>query len=301
MELVQGTIIVMLKTLPNLVLGLVFLLIGKLIFDWTTPYKINEELTEKDNPAFGVCFQGYLVGLAFAIIGALQISTGDLGKFFEELPIITMCCGILVILMRISVWINDKLVLYKFSITKEMIDDRNEGTGYVVGGQCVATGLMLWGVMSGESASFGLTVRDIFIYWAIGQAILTVGGLVFQLTTGYDVYDTIENQNNAAAGLSFGAFFIGLGIITRAALIGATSDLATEIPVIIVVAVMGYVILTITRFAVDKILLPGGNLSYEVGTQKNVAAARIAAAGFIGVALFIHVLVDNSALFQNIE
>jgi uncharacterized membrane protein YjfL (UPF0719 family) len=41
------------------------------IFQQTTRYCINEELTDRDNPAFGVAFGGYMVGVAIALSGTL--------------------------------------------------------------------------------------------------------------------------------------------------------------------------------------------------------------------------------------
>ena len=45
------------------------LFIGKVIYDFVSPYNANEELTEKDNPAFGVAMCGFLGGLAIALGG----------------------------------------------------------------------------------------------------------------------------------------------------------------------------------------------------------------------------------------
>ena len=56
-----------------------------------------------------------------------------------------------IILLRLSMVINDWIILYKFKITHEITKEKNVGTGYVVGGMCIATGLMLSGVLSGES------------------------------------------------------------------------------------------------------------------------------------------------------
>ena len=41
-----------------LAVSLIFLFIAKLLFDLVTPYCLKKELTEKDNPAFGVHLAG---------------------------------------------------------------------------------------------------------------------------------------------------------------------------------------------------------------------------------------------------
>ena len=58
-----------------LIAAFILLWIGKLINDWTTPYKIDEELTGKDNKALAVSFIGYMIGVAIIIVGVLSDTT----------------------------------------------------------------------------------------------------------------------------------------------------------------------------------------------------------------------------------
>jgi len=284
MDAIMVTLQKVVTSMPQFGMAFVILLLGKVFYDYTTPYHFNEELTTKDNPAFGVCLSGYLIGLGIAMSGALFGAEWSL----RENILIVLVGGIAaIILMRLSVFINDKLILYKFSIDKEMIQDRNLGTGFVVAGSCLATGLMLNGVLTGESASFLIGVRDIIVYFAIGQLILVLGGLVFQMMTSYDVQKVIGRDNNIPAGISFGGFLVALGIIIRTGLAGAGSNLLEEIGTIIVIAVVGIVLLAITRIIADKVFLPASPLSKEVATDKNSAAGAIAAACFICIAILL--------------
>ena len=43
-------------------LGVIVLLASKLIKDLATPFRLDEELTLKDNPAFGLVVAGYFAG-----------------------------------------------------------------------------------------------------------------------------------------------------------------------------------------------------------------------------------------------
>ena len=74
-----------------------------------------------------------------------------------------------IVLLRMSMIINDRFVLFTFKVSREIGDEKNVGTGYVVGGMSIATGLMLSGVLSGTSGSLLLLIRDVMIYWAAGQ------------------------------------------------------------------------------------------------------------------------------------
>ncbi len=57
---------------------LIFLMlfIGKLINDFTTPYNINKELTEKDNKALALSYSGYLLGQGIIVVGVFSSGEG---------------------------------------------------------------------------------------------------------------------------------------------------------------------------------------------------------------------------------
>lgn len=292
MDSVLATLDTVVAAMPNFAAIFVLLLLAKLFYDKTTPYGFDEELVEKDNAAFGVCLAGYLVGVGIALTGALFGTGGDLGE-----DMVTLLIGgvATILLMRLSVLINDKLILRHFSVDKELIQDRNVGTGFVVGGSCVATGFMLNGVLSGQSSTLAAGIVDIGIYWAVGQAILIVGSLVFQLITSYDIHKVIEDDDNVAAGISFGGFLVALGIITRGALAGATSNLGEEILTTLIFAAFGILFLVCGRIIADRVFLPRSSLSKEVAVDRNPAAGAIAAACFICVALLLSTAINPGA------
>lgn len=278
--------------MPYLTIVLVFLLLAKVFYDKTTSFHFNDELTEKDNPAFGICLAGYLVGVGIALAGSLYGtgSTQEEGfsdSIVNDLISIFISGIATILLMRLSIFINDKAILYRFRIEKEMIEDRNIGTGFVVAGGCLATGFMLNGVMHGESGSFLMVIRDILVYWLVGQILLVVSGFVFQKITSYDVHKTIGEDDNIPAGISFGGFLVGIGIIVRSALAGASSDLWEELQIVLAVWLIGIVLLVTARAIADKIFLPNSPLSKEVAEDKNPAAGAIAAASFICIALLL--------------
>ena len=183
---------------------------------------------------------------------------------------------------------NDRFVLFTFKVGTEIADEQNVGTGYVVGGMSIATGLMLSGVMDGTSSGLLFLLRDVVIYWAAGQVILIIDGLVFQAITRYDVHRSIEDDANPAVGISFGAFLAAQGLITRTALTGAGSDLGRELVITAIIAGSGLILLLLGRVIADKVFLPHGVLSQEVAEHKNTAAAAVAAAAFLVIAILFN-------------
>ena len=55
------------------VVGLVFLVIGYLVFNLVTPYNINKEIAENKNVSAGIVVAGVLIALALIITRAISL------------------------------------------------------------------------------------------------------------------------------------------------------------------------------------------------------------------------------------
>ncbi len=291
MQTLQQPFAHFLSRMPYFGILFLLLLLGVLLFRKTLrytrasgePFHFDEELTTRDNPAFGIYFAGYIVGLALALVGTLSGLGADpadtlLGMFIESL--------IAIVLMRIGTLVNDRFVLYRFNDKKEIIEDRNAGTAFVYLGSFLATGLMINGILTGESESVPLMVLDIAVYWLVGQLILVIGGRVFQMISHYDVQAVIE-ADNVAAGICFGFFLVAQGAVARLALAGASGDILSELVTVAVYASLGTVLLCAGRFAADKILLPASPLDHEIARDGNMGAAAVVAATFSAIAILL--------------
>lgn len=271
-----------LMSVPYFGILVILLFLGKAIFNRTTKYNIDDELTNRDNPAFGIALAAFFVGIAIALTGTLHgVGEHPLDDFINMGIYGVLTLG----LVRLSILINDRLILHKFSVHDEITRDHNCGTAFVVGGGCIATGFMLSGALTGESISPIRGVLDLVVYWVVGQVLLVLGGVIFQKITSYDVHHIIEHDDNMAAGLSFGGFLVAIGIITKVSLTGATSNILTEIVTTTMLAASGLLLLILVRIITDRVILPSSKLSKEVAEDKNVAAGAVAAASFVSVAL----------------
>ncbi len=287
------------SSVPHGAILFVMFIVGWKVYDLITPFKFNDELVEKDNPAVGITLSGFVIALGIGFAGTLFganieiISTNFLSS---EVILIVANCAIVIFLTILSAFITDKVVLSKFCVKKELIEDKNVGTGFVVAGNFIASGLVLNGAMTGESDTTLLAFRDIVIYWAVGQVFVVIAGVIYQAITKYDLHKEIEERDNAAVGLAFSGFAIAIGLIMRAAILNATSDIVAELASIAVIGIIGFVLLLLTRIIADKVLMPSSPLSDEVGKQKNIAAAGIAFASFILVAIIISSAISNIAM-----
>jgi uncharacterized membrane protein YjfL (UPF0719 family) len=258
------------------------LYVGKILFDRTTDYGADEELTTRDNPAVGTVLALYFLGVAVALSG---LAYGFGASVRDDLLNVAIYGPLTLVLVRLSILINDKLILYRFSLHDEIVQDRNLGTAFVVGGGCVATGLTISGALSGESLSPLMGLVDLLYYYTLGQILLVVAGQLFQLITSYDIHHVIGQDDNAAAGLSFGGFLVAMGVVARVSLAGASSNLLAETVTTVAVAAVGVILLVAMRIVTDRLILPKSPLSKEIVVDRNLAAGAISAATFVSVAV----------------
>jgi uncharacterized membrane protein YjfL (UPF0719 family) len=274
------------RGLLTLAVVLIAVWIGKLIRDLLTGYKIDEEVTGKNNAAVGVELMGYYVGLAIAVSGV--VTGPGSGDVWKDLPIIAVYSLAAIILLNISAFINNRLILYKFDNQKELVEDQNAGTGATMAGSYLATGLIIGAAVSGEgSGEWWKGLAPCALFFLVGQAVLVLAGLWYQLITKYDVHKVIGEDNNAAAGIGFGGFLLAVGYVVRAGMAGPPISLGTGLVAFVVYVVIALILLTIGRLITDKVFLPKAKISDEIGSQGNIAAAAIAAAIYITIAVLI--------------
>lgn len=287
-------LLAMLSLFPYLAAALVLLYLGKYVFDLTTPgIRDNEELGDKSNPAFGVFWGGYMTGLAAALSGALS----RLGPSPAENLIDIAVSGVSAIaLLRISMAIGNAVVLKRFSLNHEIVADRNLGAAFAFAGLFVGSGLVISGVMTGRSDSPLSMLRDIAVYWACGQVFLIGAWFVFKLLAGYDAVNEIGEKNNAAVGVSLAGFFGAVGIVLRAALTNAGSDLAAELLITSVIGLVSLLFLSLARVLSLFVILPRLRVSREISERSNLGAGIVSATIYLAVALLLGTLVTSQLL-----
>ncbi len=278
-----------LMILTELGYGLIYLLasfilffIGKLFYQLINRrIKVDEELVKKDNVAFAISMVGYYFGLIMAIGGALAgpsrgllVDLIDFGSY-----------GLLaILLMNLAIYINCKLILYRFSSEDEIIRDQNAGAGAIQFASYVATGLIIYGALSGEDGGLLTTL----VFWALGQVVMVLAGLVYKWMIPYDIHAEIE-KDNVAAGVGFAGALLGIGNITRIACSGDFISWEENLIKFGYIIVFGLILLPVTRLLTDKVLIPGEKLTDEIAHQEkpNLGAAFVEAFSYIGASFLI--------------
>ena len=267
-------------------IAILFLLIGKLIYGAFTRYQLDDQLVQQDNTAVGLSLAGYFVAMVIIFAGVIPRTEVPLKDGLADFAIY----GALgIILLNISRLVTDKMILYKFKINKELIDDKNVGTGAVLAGAYIASGLVILACIGGDITAdtsvkaFGKSISPVttgivmsLIFFVVGQITFVVYSYIYAMTLAYNPHEEVE-KDNVAAGISFGGGLIALGLILYRAIHGdgffhGWIDSLVYYGLLVLFAIT---IFPLIRFLVDKIMLRGSSLTKEIVEDRNVNAAYI--------------------------
>ncbi len=282
----------------DLLIGLIYIALffllfalGKVVYNLLhREYDLNKEMVENDNPAVSLAVTGYYAGLVLSIGAAVVGPSAGLASDVIDILIY----GILsIVLLNISSFLCDWVILAKFKVRDELLRDRNQGTGAVIFGVLVASGFVIFGSVSGS----GGTIWTAMGFWGLGQVLLVVAALLYNLITPFDVHKEIE-KDNVAAGIAFSGALVAMGIVVGLAAEGEFISWSENVPTFISYAGIGLVSLPFLRLLTDRLLLPGVKLSDEIiGLRPdkskeergpNVGAAYVEAFAYIAGAFIIY-------------
>ncbi len=266
----------------SIILGLLLLWIGKAVFGlFHRNVNINHELVEKDNLAFSITYVGYFVGLLMCIGGVL---VGESHGFVEDIIAILSFGTLGILLLNVSQIINDKFVLNQFSIKEEVINEQNIGTAILVAAHSLAVGFVVMGAITGEGGSI-LTTLGI---WAISQVLLIITTKAYSIFIPYNLHEEVKNQNVAVALGAAGAT-IAVGYLINFSTQDNFESWGFMLLTLAEYTGAALVVLPIVRWAADKTLLPGRNLTDELVNQEvpNVGAGLVEAFAYLGGAILV--------------
>ena len=268
-----------------LLLILIIMVIGKLLHNQFSNYDLDHELTTTDNKAVALSTSGYLFAIGLILWGVITPNGDTAVTGFWSLVgdlFATFFWGLLgIVLLQVSRYLNDRYLLPNFCNHKEIIEDRNLGTGAVEGCTFIASGIIIKTVLSGSGAGFFTDLFGTIFYFAVGQAAFIIFGRLYQKISRFDLHHEIE-QDNAAAGVAFGLSMVAVGILLADYI--ATYN---SIPGLIFWLPLSFFFLVTGRYIADKMLLPGALLDEEISQDRNWGAALIEGAVAIIIALVV--------------
>ena len=284
--------------------GLIILALAKFAKDLATRhYRVDEEITAKSNLAVALRLSGYLIAVILILLGVLYqpltgggwVSSADLeaaGFGFnrelgeEVLRVFLYALGGIVALNLVRV-LFDRLILYKFHLEKEVVEDRNAGAGAAEFGMYVATGLLIAGAVAGDTGnSEGEAALVALAFFGMGLVLLIAFALFYEFTTSFNIHDEIE-RDNVAVGVALGGNLVGIGLVTLKAVFGDFAGWGESIAAFLVYGVLGFVLLYVVRMVIDLVLLPTVKISRALAEGRNTGVAMVESAAVISAALVL--------------
>lgn len=274
--------------LDQLITGLVYLattfvlfVVGKFVYRLVhRRFSLREELFERDNFALALAVTGYYFGLVFALTGVL---IGPSAGLVNDLIDVSIYGSLAIVLLNLSIFINDRVILRGFSNEKEILTDQNAGTGVIEGANSVAVGLIIAGALSGQGS-----LLTALVFWLVGQLALILAGLVYERVLPYNLHGEIE-RNNVAVGVAFAGLLIGLGNLIRMAVAGDFVSWEVSLGTELLFMTVGLLLFPVVRWLTDLVLVPGVTLEQELVSQEkpNVGAGLIEAFAYVAASLLI--------------
>ena len=276
--------------------GLIILALAKFARDVVTRHNINEEVVDKANLAVALRLSGYFLAVILILLGVLYqpltIGFAEEGFGFnralgeEVLRVFLYSLAGIVALNLVRV-LFDRLILYKFQLEKEVVEDRNAGAGAAELGMYVATGLLIAGAVAGETGgSEGEAALVALAFFGMGLALLVAFALFYEFTTSFNIHDEIE-RDNVAVGVALGGNLIAIGLVTLKAVFGNFTGWGESIAAFLVFGVLGFALLYAMRLLFDLVLLPTVKVSQALSDGRNVGVALVESAVVISAALVL--------------
>ena len=284
-----------LKTFPiGLVyvgMGILLLAFARLVQDLVTPYKIQEQLRTHDNVALALSIAGYYLGIIIVFVGAVyqpftssvDSNLGFTTEYWEDVIEVLVTTVIGIIILNVARIIVDKLVLYKFSTEKEIVEDHNAGTGAVEAAVYVAVSI----VIAGSVAGVGGGPETSFAFLGLGLLTLILYTLFYEFTTSYDVHDEIE-RDNVAVGVALAGNLIAISIVVFKAVFGDFTTWEEGIAGFLTFAVIGTALLFVVRMLIDLILFPKVSMAQELTVDRNLGLALIETSVLVSASLILY-------------
>ncbi len=289
------------RGLAYVALGVVVLYLAKWILDLATPYHVSDQLSRKSNAALGLSISGYLLGVIVVFVAVLYtpFASGD-GEWrfttefgFDVIEVFLYSVGAIVVL-NLTRYLIDHLVLYKFDVEKEIIENQNLAAGAVEFGVYLAVSLVVAASLAGYGdPQLGTAVPDTLdeiirsaVFFVLGLGVLILYALFYQVTTVYDIHDEIE-KDNAAIGVTMAANLIAVALVAFKAVAGEFLGWGESLIGFAVFAVIGFLLLVIVRWIIDKAMFPKVKIADELSASQNVGVAFIVGGVVVSTALIL--------------
>ena len=261
----------------------------------------TQELSKKDNFAFGIAFAGGALALAQIIAAAIG---GDPEQSYVHEAINVSIYAILgILLLRVGAWVNDKVNFNQFSLTKE-ISKENITTGIIQAANYIALGIIIAAAINWIEVETYEGILSVIFTFVTAQAVLLAvtryrAGVYARRHNGASWQDALQKGNPALAIRYLGHIVATAFGISAAAHLVSYSQAEPWLAAIIWFGCSVLTVIAISVLAViaRTIILMRINTTEEVDEQQNIGVAFIEAQIFVSMAFVLDpllLIIDTS-------
>jgi len=249
-------------------------------------YSLSNALAIDDNKALAVAMAGYM--FATGIITYASVSDLNRSDGWMNVAFVFAWQAIGMFLLEITRLITDKLIIPEISLPNEVIKKRNLAAGIVEACCYITSGQVISASMTGFSHGWAVDMTSVAMWFVVGQVTFMGFSAVMRFRNAWSFGEEIAN-NNAAAALFFGLNKITIGMFLSNAIMKTDSVLAY-----VVWFTLGTFILISTQFAIDRLVIPGSQLGYEIKHDKNWGASLVVASMVMAVTTILNTFLPET-------
>jgi len=262
----------------SLAAGILLLLIGLAIFLWLggkiEGYDPVNEMLFRDNPALAIRYALFAIAVVLAVLGIFDRTQGDSGAW-----LFTQHTLLAVILIYLSRYLNDWLILYHFSNNREVVQEKNVAVAVVEGATYLASAYVIGGALYDWENGLAIAL----IWFLIGQLMLILLAFLYRFAS--NGVDSALDEQNLAVGIALGSFLLSGGMVCGAVISGPSQGWRSDILTIALYLGAWVFLMLIAHVISDKLAFRASRLGEEVMEQRNIAAALFKSVIFISLTL----------------
>ncbi|GGD57979.1 DUF350 domain-containing protein [Lacimicrobium alkaliphilum] len=280
----------------DILIALVLLIAMRWVYTLWTRVDSTNELSGKDNFAFGVSVASSLLALSIVVWSAAEQASAD-DYLTQSLQMLVFGIGG-IILIKIGRWAHDKVILNRFN-KREQILQGNVSIGLVDGANTIATAIIIRSVMlwtEGFTLYSGIAILSGFF---VAQTVMLVTTRLMERRFAQDNQnDSMQDvlvRGQVALAIQHGGHLLGVAFAVSAAskiLVYHPWAYISNLINWLFIALLFTLLTIILAWVAKRLVLKGINLVREVDQQHNIGVASIEMALTIGVALLLLGLVS---------
>ncbi len=262
----------------SLAAGIVLLLVSLAALLWLSGkiegYDPVNEMLFRDNAALALRYALFAIAAVFAVLGIFDRSQGDSGAW-----LFTQQALVAVTLIYLSRYLNDWLILYRFSNNREVVQEKNLAVALIEGATYMASAYVIAGAFYDWQKAPSIAI----VWFLIGQALLIVMAALYR-AIDRDI-DAALDQQNLAAAISLGGFLLSAGMVCGAVISGPSAGWRHDMMIVAAYLVVWMLLMLFAHGLSDLLRFHSTRLRDEVMEQRNIAAALFKAVIFLALTL----------------